>query len=186
MKQQTLLSRLLLPVLVVLILLPPLSCLIFQQAAARYAYSEAAGDLEDLQQNILPLMENSFAEQADTPEDATEQMGSFLRQAGPMAHRMGGRASLMILGPDFRMVYPRDVGERDNAAPLAEEWSQAIQSGDLTPGTDELEWTDTSGEIWLVRVYEIPTSSIRLRYLVTYCSISTISAWCVKPACWCW
>ena len=30
MKQQTLLSRLLLPVLVVLILLPPLSCLIFQ------------------------------------------------------------------------------------------------------------------------------------------------------------
>ena len=177
MKQQTLLSRLLLPVLVVLILLPPLSCLIFQQAAARYAYSEAAGDLEDLQQNILPLMENSFAEQADTPEDATEQMGSFLRQAGPMAHRMGGRASLMILGPDFRMVYPRDVGERDNAAPLAEEWSQAIQSGDLTPGTDELEWTDTSGEIWLVRVYEIPTSSIRLRYLVTYCSISTISAW---------
>lgn len=60
MKQQTLLSRLLLPVLVVLLLLPPLSCLIFQQAAARYAYGEASGDLEDLQQNILPLMENAF------------------------------------------------------------------------------------------------------------------------------
>ena len=43
MKRQTLLSRLLLPVLVVLLLLPPLSCLIFQRAAARYAYGEAAG-----------------------------------------------------------------------------------------------------------------------------------------------
>ena len=48
MKRQTLLSRLLLPVLVVLLLLPPLSYLIFQRAAARYAYGEAAGDLEDL------------------------------------------------------------------------------------------------------------------------------------------
>ena len=72
MKRQTLLSRLLLPVLVVLLLLPPLSCLIFQRAAARYAYGEAAGDLKDLPQNILPLMENSFAGQADTPEAASE------------------------------------------------------------------------------------------------------------------
>ena len=177
MKQQTLLSRLLLPVLVVLILLPPLSCLIFQQAAARYAYGEATGDLADLQQNILPLMENSFAGQTDTPEEASEQVGNFLRQAGPLAHRMGGRASLMILGPDFRMVYPRDEGEREDAAPLAEAWAQAIQAGELSSGAEAAEWTDASGETWLVRIYEVPTQSVRLRYLVTYCSVSTISAW---------
>ena len=177
MKQQTLLSRLLLPVLVVLILLPPLSCLIFQQAAARYAYGEATGDLADLQQNILPLMENSFAGQTDTPEEASEQVGNFLRQAGPLAHRMGGRASLMILGPDFRMVYPRDEGEREDAAPLAEAWAQAIQAGELSWGAEAAEWTDASGETWLVRIYEVPTQSVRLRYLVTYCSVSTISAW---------
>ena len=176
MKQQTLLSRLLLPVLVVLLLLPPLSCLIFQQAAARYAYGEASGDLEDLQQNILPLMENAFEHQASTPEEALEQVGTFLRQAGPMAHRMGGRANLMILGPDFQMVYPRDEGEREAAAPLAEAWSQSIQSGELSLGTAS-EWTDGSGETWLVRVYEIPAVSMRLRYLVTYCSVSAISTW---------
>lgn len=62
----------------------------FSAAAARYAYGEAAGDLKDLQQNILPLMENSFAGQADTPEAASEQVGDFLRQAGPLVHRMGG------------------------------------------------------------------------------------------------
>jgi two-component system sensor histidine kinase CssS len=177
MKRQTLLSRLLLPVLVVLLLLPPLSCLIFQRAAARYAYGEAAGDLKDLQQNILPLMENSFAGQADTPEAASEQVGDFLRQAGPLVHRMGGRASLMILGPDFRMVYPRDEGEREDAAPLAEAWAQAIKAGELSPGTEAVEWADASGETWLVRLYEIPTQSVRLRYLATYCSVSTISAW---------
>ena len=179
MKQQTLLSRLLLPVLVVLLLLPPLSCLIFQQAAARYAYGEASGDLEDLQQNILPLMENAFEHQASTPEEALEQVGTFLRQAGPMAHRMGGRANLMILGPDFQMVYPRDEGEREAAAPLAEAWSQSIQSGELSLGTAS-EWTDGSGETWLVRVYEIPAVSMRLRYLVTYCSVSAIST-CPSP-----
>ena len=92
MKQQTLLSRLLLPVLVVLILLPPLSCLIFQQAAARYAYGEATGDLADLQQNILPLMENSFAGQTDTPEEASEQVGELSpsgRPSGPPHGRAG-------------------------------------------------------------------------------------------------
>ncbi|MFR3237152.1 MAG: sensor histidine kinase [Acutalibacter sp.] len=176
-KRQTLLSRLLLPVLVVLLLLPPLSCLLFQQAAARYAYGEAAGDLEDLQQNILPLMESSFAGQAETPEEASEQVGEFLRQAGPLAHRMGGRASLMVLSPDFRMVYPRVEEERESAAPLAEAWAQAIQNGELPSGSDALEWTDNGGETWLVRVYEVPAVSMRLRYLITYCSVSSISAW---------
>ena len=176
-KRQTLLSRLLLPVLVVLLLLPPLSCLLFQQAAARYAYGEAAGDLENLQQNILPLMESSFAGQAETPEEASEQVGEFLRQAGPLAHRMGGRASLMVLSPDFRMVYPRDEEERESAAPLAEAWAQAIQNGELPSGSDALEWTDNVGETWLVRVYEVPAVSMRLRYLITYCSVSSISAW---------
>ena len=90
MKQQTLLSRLLLPVLVVLLLLPPLSCLIFQQAAARYAYGEASGDLEDLQQNILPLMENAFEHQASTPEEALEQVGTFRGGAGGRRSPGGG------------------------------------------------------------------------------------------------
>lgn len=119
MKQQTLLSRLLLPVLVVLILLPPLSCLIFQQAAGAVCLWGGHGDLADLQQNILPLMENSFAGQTDTPEEASEQVGNFLRSGQALwPTAMGGRASLMILGPDFRMVYPRDEGEREDAAPL--------------------------------------------------------------------
>lgn len=52
-KRQTLLSRLLLPVLV-LLLLPPLSCLLFQQAAARYAYGEAAGDWRTCNRTSCP------------------------------------------------------------------------------------------------------------------------------------
>ena len=41
MRTQKIFSRLLVPTMVALLLLPPLSCLIFRQAAKQYAYDEA-------------------------------------------------------------------------------------------------------------------------------------------------
>lgn len=62
MKKQTIFCRILLPTMIALLLLPPLSCLIFRHAAEKYAYVEAVHDLELLQQNVLPLMQNSFSD----------------------------------------------------------------------------------------------------------------------------
>ena len=135
MKQQTLLSRLLLPVLVVLLLLPPSAVSSFQQAAARYAYGEASGDLEDLQQNILPLMENAFEHQASTPGGGFGT-GGDLSPAGqapwPTAW-VGGPTDDIGAGLSRWSIPGRGGGEA--AAPLAEAWSQSIQSGELSLGT---------------------------------------------------
>lgn len=65
MKKQTIFCRILLPTMIALLLLPPLSCLIFRHAAEKYAYAEAVHDLELLQQNILPLMQNSFSDDSN-------------------------------------------------------------------------------------------------------------------------
>lgn len=65
MKKQTIFCHILLPTMIVLLLLPPLSCLIFRHAAEKYAYAEAIHDLELLQQNILPLMQDSFSDDFD-------------------------------------------------------------------------------------------------------------------------
>lgn len=66
MKKQTIFCRILLPTMIALLLLPPLSCLIFRHAAEKYAYAEAIHDLELLQQNIFPLLQNSFSDDSDT------------------------------------------------------------------------------------------------------------------------
>lgn len=65
MKKQTIFCRILLPTMIALLLLPPVSCLIFRHAAEKYTYAEAVHDLELLQQNILPLMKNSFSDDSN-------------------------------------------------------------------------------------------------------------------------
>ena len=60
MKKQKLLFRLVIPTMLILFLLPPVSCLIFRHAAHDYAYSEAADDLSELQNSILTAVDESF------------------------------------------------------------------------------------------------------------------------------
>ncbi len=67
-------SRILLPIMIVLILLPPLSCIIFYQTAKQYAYDKAAKELEMIQKEILPLMENSFSDKNTEDNDNVEQV----------------------------------------------------------------------------------------------------------------
>ena len=183
MKQQGLLVRVLVPVLIALILLPPLSCLIFQRAAQRSAYGQAADDLEVLREMVVPLMGSHFSGNQDISQEIlSEQVSSFLRQAGSAAHRMGGQASLMILGTEYQMIYPRDEIERENALPLAQELGDELGAGRLAAAVEAVEWSSSDGEEYLVNIYEIPTPSVRLRYLIVYCSVSSISAWVTQAS----
>ena len=60
MKKQKLLFRLVIPTMLILFLLPPVSCLIFRHAAHDYAYSEATDELSELQNSILTAVDESF------------------------------------------------------------------------------------------------------------------------------
>ena len=60
MKKQKLLFRLVIPTMLILFLLPPVSCLIFRHAAHDYAYSEATDELSELQNSILTAVGESF------------------------------------------------------------------------------------------------------------------------------
>lgn len=176
MRTQKIFSRLLVPMMVALLLLPPLSCLIFQQAAKRYAYHEAVQELKTLQERIVPIMEHSFS---GGGED--DPIKSFLGKAGPLASQMGGSARLMILAGQMQVIYPRDEQLRQAVTPLAEEFRQYIQdNGTLGEDADTL--TASDGETYLVNVYEAPVQSQRLRYIITYCPASRIGSWVTEAA----
>lgn len=176
MRTQKIFSRLLVPVMVALLLLPPLSCLIFQQAAKRYAYNEAVQELQTLQERIVPIMEHSFS---GGGED--DPIKTFLGKAGPLASQMGGSARLMILAGQMQVIYPRDEQLRQAVTPLAEEFRQFIQdNGTLREDADTL--TASDGETYLVNIYEAPIQSQRLRYIITYCPTSRIGGWVTEAA----
>lgn len=176
MRTQKIFSRLLVPVMVALLLLPPLSCLIFQQAAKRYAYNEAVQELQTLQERIVPIMEHSFS---GGGED--DPIKTFLGKAGPLASQMGGSARLMILAGQMQVIYPRDKQLRQAVTPLAEEFRQYIQNNG-TLGEDADTLTASDGETYLVNIYESPVQSQRLRYIITYCPASRIGGWVTEAA----
>lgn len=235
-RKQRLLSRILLPTIIVLLLFPPISCLIFSHAASKYAYTKASDELKTLQQNILPLMESSFAHRSGvvdssdadsditgsksdtalttrnnrvfgpkeskiqgggstdtaTPEKNTvanpksaenhgnppgTQIRTFLRQVGPLMHRIGGDAHLIILGGKMQVIYPHDEQERAAVTPLAEDFSDYIQTMRLPETGKAVEMSGWDGKTYLVNIYPIPIKSVQLKYLITYCATSQISAW---------
>lgn len=171
MRTQKIFSRLLVPTMVALLLLPPLSCLIFHQAAKRYAYNEAVQELATLQERIAPIMEQSFS---GSSED--DPVKSFLGKAGPLASQMGGSARLLILAGQMQVIYPRDEQLRMTVTPLAEEFSKYIQNGGA-PKNGTATFTANDGETYLVNIYEAPLQSQRLRYVITYCPASRIGGW---------
>lgn len=159
MRTQKIFSRLLVPTMVALLLLPPLSCLIFRQAAKRYAYDEAVRELQTLQERIMPILEDSFTGGEDDP------VRTFVGKAGPLAAQIGGNARLMIMAGQMQIIYPRDEQLRASVEPLAAEFRQYIQEND-TLGGDADTLTANDGETYLVNIYEAPVQSQRLRYII--------------------
>lgn len=178
MKTHKIFNRLLLPTMVALLLLPPLSCFIFHQTAKQYAYHEAIQELQIMQERIAPIVEQSFiSENNGTRDDRTfDPVKNFLGKAGPLASQMGGNARLLVLAGHMQVIYPRDEQLRTMVIPLAEELAAYIQNGD--PVQDSVVTFEArDGETYLISIYESPVRSDRLRYIITYCPTSQIGIW---------
>lgn len=182
MKKQRLINRILIPTMIALLVLPPLSCLVFWHGAQKYAQEEAVRELETLNSNIVPLLETHFRNTGEMEkEEFYEQVRKVLFQVGQMAHYTSGNAEIMILGSHLQMIYPRDEQQRKNTLALSQLFSENLPSSDAMQKEDAVRLKDSNGETYLVKFYEIPDDSDRIKYLITYCSVSKNSAW-VRPA----
>lgn len=178
MRKRTLFSSLILPTLVALLLLPPLSCMIFQRTATRSAYSQAQDDLDSLSQSILPIIETSF--HTAPPKGAQDDVLAFLRKVAALVRKADGNANAVILESQLHVVFPREDEEKDALADFT-----ALCIKNLPAENEEgtvLELTDDSGEKYLVQYYRLPTESKRVRYLITYCSVSRLDSWVTQAS----
>lgn len=169
-KTNRLFTRLALPVLLALLLLPPLACVIFRHAAESGAYAKADSDLKALRQAVLPVMYGHF----ETPQATVR---TFLRRLSPLERHAEGGARLLILESRLKAVYPYDEAEREAVAPLAEACAQQIRQGELLTEDTPHVLMDGMGERYLVRVELVPTLSEQIEYLIAYCPIASIGTW---------
>lgn len=165
--------RLFLPVLLFLALLPPAACLIFRQAALSYAYSEAESDLQSLQQSVLPLMTRQFSSGETSTQD---KIRNFLRSVGSAARKYDGSAKLLIYSADLRMVYPSDEQERADADSFSALCADYIRFSDFQTNMSAQKLTGET-DVYLVSVYQVPTRSQQVEYLVAYRPVSQIGTW---------
>ena len=106
MRKRTLFPSLMLPALVSLMLLPPLSCMIFQHTAIRSAYSQAQEDLDALSQSILPMIEASF--RTTKKNGVRDDVLGFLRKVSTAVRKANRNADVIILESHLQVVFPRE------------------------------------------------------------------------------
>ena len=176
MKRSGLFACIMIPTLIALLLLPPLSCGIFQQTALHSAQQEAAQSLEALEQSILPLMEHYFEDGTRTGQGTVR---AFLRRISTAVRGAKGNAQVFILASEQQVIYPYDEEERREVSTFA---AQCLQYLPEDGQTKTAEITDESGERFLVRFYHVPTQSARISDIVTYCSVSPLYDWVNEAA----
>ena len=175
MKKQKIFSRILIPAVIVLLLFPLISSLVFQYAAKRYAYNEAIRDLNKLQQNIEPLIRKRFGE---NEEGIQKQARLFLRQISPIVRRMAGKAHLLIFESRMRVIFPYEEQERNEVSAIASACSKYILStSDIPPNGKVVQLEAEDGTVYLTIFYEVPSDLPQIKYLVLYCSTSEIISW---------
>lgn len=188
MKKQKLFHRLFISIMISAILLPPISCLIFYQAAKKYAEYDAARNLQAVQEEIIPLINSYFRpEEAapDTSHNASQSKGNlsprkikgFLRQISSLMHRLDGNAQLIILESEMKMIYPREEDAREFVTPLANDFIEYMSHSASQDEESMATIQAGNGEAYLVNFYRVPPGSPMVQYLIVYCRTSQIGTW---------
>ena len=93
-------TRIIVPAIAALVLLPPLACLVFNACAQQYALDSATKDMSSLQAQITPLLDEYFPQSSNAtnadgignpkPAKGDDPFNLFLEAAGVTASQMGG------------------------------------------------------------------------------------------------
>jgi len=179
LKKTTIFHKIFLPIWIILLLLPILSCLIFFTAAKYAAYQTAKHDLKSMQEKLVPLIEESFsAIQNKKSTEERDPIKTFQKRITHLISQTGGYAKVAILaGQDLQIIYPRDEEIQEEIAPLLDSVLQSLSKNetDILNGTSALRATDEKD--YFVNVYKVSLQTNNLRYIIAYCPISDIGAW---------
>ena len=178
MKTKKLLHRLLFPSLVILILFPIISCMVFHYTARQYAVRKAEKELAELQALVMPYVNEAFAAESDLAPK--ERVSMFVRSATPAIRRMdgmNGNGRILLFAGNYNMVYPREEDDREAVEELAEACRKYIQESSDSLSDNAIKLGTADGKEYLSKILKVPNDTKEIKYLISYCPVSDIGAW---------
>jgi len=170
MKKMPIYARILIPVLIAFLLLPPIVYGVFRMAAQRQARREAEEELSALQEQVMDLADVYLQE--STANDP-EQVRRFLRGISQLIRNESGNARLLLFAEENSLIYPYMEEERAEVSSLADMIGQKVNDTN-----DSSFFLVSSRETdYLISSTPSPVSTRRLTTIVTYCPVSGIGAW---------
>lgn len=169
MKRMSIFLWLLLPMLIAVLLLPPISFYVFRSEAEKQARTQAENDLIALQTEVASLAAETLPETV-TPKG--NRIQPFLRSVSSVISQTGGSARLLMYADGNHLIYPTE-GEATDVETLS-----GVVAGLLDHSeTETVLEIECEAETYLIYVSPSPVETKRLTYLVTYCPVAMIGTW---------
>ncbi len=170
--------QILLPVVVALCLLSPLSCLIFRISSKHYTYKTAQKELDAVREQVMPLIREYF--QSGDREVSGEDTKHFLRNISTVIRGIQGQADVLVFAEGNKRIYPMKKYDNDTIVALAEAcipYLEEFENSDAEKSADIVHLKGEHDETYMIQIYKISGGTPRIRKLVTYSPVDYINRW---------
>ena len=173
MKKTTIFTRIMIPVLIACLLLPPAVYAVFKKTATQQAWRDAEAALSALSAQVNELADEYLSSQ-NTKDP--EHLRRFLRAVSEKGRHINGNARILLFASGSSLIYPYEPEEQAHISTLTDEVVAIISREDAQQQRQPLQIK--AGEMaCLIHIEPAPIVSDRLTWIVTYCPISSIGAW---------
>ena len=173
MKKTTIFTRIMIPVLIACLLLPPAVYGIFKKTATQQAWQDAETELSALSAQTNDLADEYLNNQ-NTKDP--EQLRRFLRVVSQQGRHTNGSARILLFASGSSLIYPYEIEEQTRVSPLADEVIAFISRNKVDQQRQPLQ-IEADGTAYLIHIEPAPIVSDRLTWIVTYCPIASIGTW---------
>ena len=173
MKKTTIFTRIMIPVLIACLLLPPAVYGIFKKTATQQAWQDAETELSALSAQTNDLADEYLNNQ-NTKDP--EQLRRFLRAVSQQGRHTNGSARILLFASGSSLIYPYEIEEQTRVSPLADEVIAFISRNKVDQQRQPLQ-IEADGTAYLIHIEPAPIVSDRLTWIVTYCPIASIGTW---------
>lgn len=169
------------PFLILLILFPIASYLIFNFTAGEYVNNSARENLIRLSLVVEQAAERSFIKPAESTFFSSEELNAlqaedFLRSFHPREMKQSyGNAEILIMDHDLQPIYPRHIQEQESAEMIYEFFLTKTNEGALAEEYGKVEQRAIDDQSYLIYVSKASFQNGRSQYIIVYSPVEDLT-----------
>lgn len=177
MKKMRIHSRIFLPVLLLLLLLPLATWFVFGITVRDYMHNFARDELKNLLKLMRPVADEVFQEPPDAASMTSEQRKQLeLEQSKMFLNRMRtllknniGNAQMLLLSYNLEAVYPKSLEENPDAQALYNYYRQQLSNMPRQLEKEVIRQLTLESGVYLTHFQELESNAkVRVKYMISY------------------